>query len=301
MLLVRIVSWWKALIIGSAVVLAAGCSTLGVAYSNGPTLAWWWADGWFDFDRSQSPAVRSALDRWFAWHRDTQIEPTVALLREAQRAVQGDTTPEAVCRWNARMREQFEPSLDRALAEAAALVPQLKAAQFAALERRYAKEQAEDREELLQADPAERRIQSLDRARKRFERVYGQLAEAQLRVIEAGLAASPFDPERFVAERARRQQQTLATLRRLAAEPGTPESRLAALKALYNENMGSSPDPAYRALQQRLTAHNCEMVARLHNATTPRQRAHAADAIGGWADDLGAVRGNPRVPGPQET
>jgi nanoRNase/pAp phosphatase (c-di-AMP/oligoRNAs hydrolase) len=26
-----------------------------------------------------------------------------------------------------------------------------------------------------------------------------------------------------------------------------------------------------------------------------------ADAIGGWADDLGAVRGNPRVPGPQET
>lgn len=301
MLLVRIVSWWKALIIGSAVALAAGCSTLGVAYSNGPTLAWWWADGWFDFDRSQSPAVRSALDRWFAWHRDTQIEPTVALLREAQRAVLGDTTPEAVCRWNERLRVQLAPSLDRALAEAAALVPQLGPAQFAALERRYAKEQAEDRDELLQADPAERRIQALDRARKRFERVYGRLAEAQLRVIEAGLAASPFDPERFVSERARRQQHTLATLRRLAAEPGTTESRLAALKALYNENMGSSPDPEYRALQQRLTVHNCELVARLHNATTPRQRTHAADAIGGWADDLGAVRGNPRVPGPQET
>ena len=56
--------------------------------------------------------------------------------------------------------------------------------------------------------------------------------QAQKRVISAGVAASPFDPEAWLAERLRRQRDTLQTLRRLVAEKADRDQRLAALRTL---------------------------------------------------------------------
>jgi hypothetical protein len=119
------IRWWKLLIIGSVLLVAAGCSALRVAYSNGPTLAWWQLDGWVDADRSQAPAVRAAIDRWFAWHRSTQLAPTAALLAEARAQVMQPVTPEALCRFNERVQTLTQPAIGRALEEAADLLPLL--------------------------------------------------------------------------------------------------------------------------------------------------------------------------------
>ena len=40
----------------------SGCSALRLGYANGPQLAWWWIDGYFDFSREQAPQVKQALD-----------------------------------------------------------------------------------------------------------------------------------------------------------------------------------------------------------------------------------------------
>lgn len=284
--------WWKLLIIGSALALAAGCSTLRVAYSSGPTLAWWQLDGWVDADRSQAPAVRAAIERWFEWHRSTQLAPTAALLAEARAQVMQPLDGEAICRFNDRIQALAQPAIDRALAEAADLVPLLTEANFKAMEAKGAAELAEDREEFLQADPAERRAQALDRARQRFERLYGRLGEPQLAVLRAGLAELPLDPERWLAERERRQKETVALLRRLQAERAPREQRLAALKALL-EARTTPADPDRRARQQRLAEANCALAARLHNSTTTAQRERARDNLQGWEGDLRAVMRSP--------
>ncbi len=280
--------WWKLLIIGSALVLAAGCSALRVAYSNGPTLAWWQLDGWVDADREQAPAVRAAIERWFAWHRGTQLAPTTALLAEARAQLAGPLTGEAVCRFNDRLQALTQPAIDRALEEAAELVPLLTEANFRAMETKGAAELAEDRDELLQADAAERRAQALERARKRFERIYGRLVEPQMAVLRDGLAELPLDPERWIADRERRQRETVALLRRLQAERAPREQRLAALKALVEARV-TPTDPERRARQQRLEQANCALVARLHNTTTTAQRERARDNLQGWESDLRAV------------
>ncbi|MBI5721800.1 MAG: hypothetical protein HZC37_29355 [Burkholderiales bacterium] len=268
--------------------LLGGCSALRVAYNTGPQLAWWWLDGYADFSREQAPQVKASIDRWFEWHRQTQLPGYAALLATAQPRIGEPLTPVAACQWNNRIADTLAPAVDRALEHAADVVPGLGEAQLRHMQQRYAKNIDEMRGEYLQADPAERLAASVKRTLTRAEQIYGRLDDAQRKVIAEGVAASPFDPQGWMEERKRRQRDTLATLRRLLAERADRDQRVAALRALA-ERSQRSPDPAYRAYQQRLTDYNCAFVARLHNATTTVQRQRARDNLKEWEEDLRAV------------
>lgn len=274
----------KAVIIAAALVLA-GCSALRLGYDNGPRLAWWWLDGYMDFDSRQAPAVHAAIGRWFAWHRANELPRYAALLQEAGAAMPQPTTPEAVCRWTDRLRDATAPAVDRALQEATPLVAGLGEPQLRHLEQRYAKRLAEMRDEYLQPDAAERRQASVERAVDRFEELYGRLDTAQRRVVADGVAASPWDAEVWVAERDRRQREVVQTLRRLHAERADADTTLAALRTLASRSERSA-DPAYREFQAKLDAYNCGFAARVHNATTAAQRERARDRLAGWERDL---------------
>ena len=284
----RLLSGTKALIIGLALLGLSGCSALRLGYDNAPTLAWWWADGYVDFSREQAPQARRAIDQWFAWHRSTQLPDYAVLLLNVAAQITEPTTPEQVCRWQAQARDRLEPGLDRGLVHAAELLPGLGETQWRHLEQHYAKGNASAREDFAQPQPAERLKAAVKRTVERFESVYGRLEEPQRRVIAAGVAASPFNPEAWLVERQRRQRETLQTLRRLAAERADRDQRIAALRALA-ERTERSPLPAYRAYQQRLAEHNCVFVAQVHNASTAAQRLVARDKLRGWEEDLRAL------------
>jgi hypothetical protein len=104
-------------------------------------------------------------------------------------------------------------------------------------------------------------------------------------VVNAGVAASPFNPELWWQERQRRQRDTVQTLRRLAAEKADRDQRLAALRTLV-ARVERSPDAGYRAYQLKLADYNCAFAAQIHNATTPAQRKRALETLQGWEADL---------------
>jgi Family of unknown function (DUF6279) len=287
------VSLTKTLIIGFAVLLLTGCSALRLGYNNGPQLAWWWLDGYLDFTGEQAPPVKRAIGQWFDWHRATQVAPYADLLATAAQQITEPTTPAAACRWQALVTERLDPAIDRAVETAAEALPVLGEPQFSHLAQRYAKRNVELREEFLQPDRAVRLKASVDRTVERTESLYGSLDEAQRKVIAAGVAASPFDPEAWLAEQERRQRETLQTLRRLASERADADQRLAGLRALM-ERFERSTDLAYRAYRERLTAYNCAFAARIHNATTPAQRLQARDKLKGWEADLRSLLAPPR-------
>lgn len=280
---------------GATLVALGGCSAIRLGYNNGSQLAWWWLDGYLDFPREQAPAVKTAIDRWFDWHRATQLADYAALLATMQAQSVDATSPAAMCRLWGQMRERLDPSLDRAVLLGADLVPALTEAQLRHLEQRQAKGLDEMRDEYLQADAAERRRASVKRALDRAEQLYGTLGDAQRKVIADGVAASPFDPEAWMRERQARQRETVQTLRRLVAERADREARVAALRVLV-ERSGRSPDAAYREYQRRLTDYNCAFAARIHNATTPAQRQHARETLRGWEEDLRALMAPAAVP-----
>jgi hypothetical protein len=275
----------QGLIIGLALSLLAGCNALRLGYANGPQLAWWWLDGYFDFSREQAPKVKRGIEQWFEWHRSTQLADYAALLERAALQVTEPTTAAAVCQWQTLVGERLAPAADKAMVLAAEVLPALGEPQIKHLEQRYARINAERREEFLQPRPADRMKASMERALKRIEMVYGRLEEAQKKVISAGLAVSPFDAEAWLADNERRQRDVLATLRRLLAEQPDADARLGALRKLI-DRLDDPPSDAAREQQTRLRDFNCAFAAQIHNATTPAQRAAARDNIRGWEADL---------------
>ena len=284
----RIIGW---LLLPLAVGLSA-CSAVRLGYSNGPQLTWWWLDGYIDFSRDQAPQARQALDRWFDWHRGTQLTAYAQLLAQAQGQVMEPLTAESTCRWPQRGMQALDAAIRRSADDFAELVPGLGAAQFKQLEQRYAKSNESMREDYLQPNVQQRQAASTKRTLERAESIYGELSDAQRRLLAAGLSASPFNPDLWLQERQRRQRDTLQTLRKLVADKPNREDRAAALRALAMRTQ-ESPEPPYRDYQRRLTEFNCGLVAQLHNSSSTAQRQRARSTFKGWEEDLRWLVANP--------
>lgn len=259
-------------------------------YNQGTELGYWWLNGFIDFTDEQAPATREALGSWFEWHRRTQLTDYAALLEKARGEVRTDITPPQACAWVDRVGERLDRAVEQALPAAAQIARTLTPQQIQGLSRRYARRNAEFREEFLQPDPAERMKASVDRAVERFERVYGRLDAAQRALVAREIAASPFDPVRWMAERERRQTELLQTLTRLQADGAPPAAMAVALRG-FLQSQQRSTDPAYRDYQRRLLEFNCAFAARVHNASTPAQRELAATRLKGWEEDLRTLAG----------
>ncbi|MBX3621490.1 MAG: hypothetical protein KF891_16080 [Rhizobacter sp.] len=264
--------------------LLSGCTAVRLVYGQGPDLAYWWLDAYADFNDMQTPRVRNVLDEWFLWHRATQLDDYAQFLVRLQAQAPEPVTPEQVCRLYDEAMTRVDPMLDKALPLAVDTVRSLTPAQIVHIERKYAKVNAEFRDDFLQPDPADRFEASVKRALDRAEMVYGSLDDAQLELLRQGIAASPFDPALWLSERMQRQQEALATLRRLAHERASPDQTLAALRVLV-AHVQRSPRQLYLDYQQRLYQYNCRLAARLHNSTSAEQRGAAVRRFKAWEED----------------
>jgi hypothetical protein len=276
---------WKLAIIAALLLLLAGCSSVRLGYNQGPQLVWWWVDGYADFDDAQARGVKASLAAWFDWHRSTQLAGYAGFLAGLAQQVTEPATPAQMCRINEQVRERLQPAIDRAVELAADHVTNLSERQIQHIEARQLKANADAREEYLQPDPKKRREAAVDRAVGRFESLYGSVNKAQRALIEASVASTPFDAGQWMIERERRQLDLVQLLRQFAAERPSRERALAGLKKLA-DGWDDSPRPEYRARQVRLTEHNCQLAALVHNAATREQREKARAKLKGWEEDL---------------
>ena len=272
--------------------LLSGCSLLRLTYPQAPTIAYWWLDGYADFTSAQTPRVQEQLAEWLRWHRASQLPDYIALLQRARAEVLANTTPAQVCHWYddllARAMIAYEQVLPAAAETALALSP----AQMEHVQHKFDKSNAEFRDDYLQSSPEARLKESVKRTVERTETLYGRLDDPQRELIARQVAGSPFDPELWLAERQARQRDIAQTLRRLQNERASAAQMQAAL-LVFSERAQQSPSEAYRAYQKRLKLYNCEVVAQLHNATTPAQRQAAAATLKGWEADLRALVADP--------
>ena len=272
----------------SALALLGGCSALRIAYAQAPDLAYWWLDGYVDFNDAQTPKVREALAEWFAWHRRTQLPDYANQLARAQAELAADTTAARACEWQGELLKRAHTAWERAAPAAADLVLTVTPQQIQHVARRYAKSNAEFRDDYLQPNAARRAEVTLKRTVDRAETLYGRLTEAQRTRIAEGLQRSPFDPEVWFSEREQRQQAILAMLRRVNADGTSIDEALAAVRTQV-EQIERSPREAYRRYTDRLNEFNCAFAANLHNSTSAAQRRTAAQKLAGWEGDLRAL------------
>ncbi len=284
-------------IIGLATLLVAGsvftgCSLVRLAYDQAHQLLFWRIDSYVDVNGDQAPQLLDAIDRWFTWHRRTQLPAYAVLLARAQREIVEPTTPAALCAWAAEAEQRLGLALEEAVLPAAELILTLTPEQIQHVERRMAKGEARMQADFLQADPAARRAASFERALDRFEMLYGSLDAGQRERLSALLSKSTFDPVRWLAERRLRNRETLQVLTTVSTAGRSGGDRAAAWQQaqaaarVLVERTTRSPRADYRAYQQGLVQDNCTLAASMHNAMSPAQRQAARAKLKGWEDDL---------------
>ena len=286
----------RAAIIG-AVALAsaafAGCSMLRLAYDQGPLAAYWWLDGYADFEGEQPARVRERIAEWWRWHRATQLADASALLTRAADEVLRDATPAQACGWIGTLTQRVDLYVDRALPALAETATALTPAQIDHVERKLAKNDEAFREDQLEGAPDKVAERRLKKAVERAEQVYGRIGAAQKEQLARNLAASPYDPAVSFAERRLRQRDVVATLRRVGAGGGLGAEQARTEAQALVQRLRQSPRPGWQAYQQRLQTFGCTAGAQFHNVTTAAQRRVASERLAGWAGDLRSLAARP--------
>ncbi|WP_326534026.1 DUF6279 family lipoprotein [Pseudorhodoferax sp.] len=273
----------------AAACLLAACSSVRLAYNNVPTFGTWWLNSYLDFDGSQSAKLRDDLGSLQQWHRSTQLPEMATLLQRGQSlAAQEHVDAAQVCALVEDVQRQLADIGTHSETSAAQLVRSLTPAQLQHLEAKYAKSNEEFRKEWLDLSPAKLRDKRYDKALERAEHVYGRLDTEQRALVRRQVDSSTFDPQRLQAERLRRQQDTLQTLRSVAGEQATPEQAERALRGLF-ARYRQSPQPDFRAYAQRQIDEGCAGVALLHDSATAAQRENAVKRLQAYEKDFRAL------------
>ena len=274
--------------------LLAGCSVaLKVTYNQGPTLLYWWMDGYVDFEDEQSPRVHQLIEQWFQWNRREQLPDYIQLLQRGEALVMDPVlTPQTMCAAAEEVRRRLLGAFEHAVPSLAEVAVTLSPEQLKQLEKRFEKNNRKYRDEFMSPRREERVKASAKKAEERFELVYGPVGDAQHERIVQTASASPYDPEQWLAERRLLQQEIVQSLRTLQAAraSGANNAALVAQAQAALRQIGrhsaQSPREAYRSQQQRVWDYNCAFAAQLHNTMSPAQRQFAQRKLRRWEDDL---------------
>ena len=287
-------------IIGAAMLLMGlqGCGALRLAYNQSPLATYWYLDGYLDFNASQRPLVKAALDDIQQWHRQTQLPLYMETLDKLQQQMPKDISTAQACTLftevQGRLIVTFEGIAGRLQSEGQKegqgagmqVLASLDNAQLAQLQKKLTQANATYRQENVEGPAPKLRDKRLEQAVSRAESLYGNLTSKQEALLDARLEASGFEPEAFYAERLRRQQDLLQTLRNL--KPAAAAAVASNLGGVF-ARVAMSPDPNYRDYSQRTRLQACQTFADLHNSMSPEQRLKAARKLQNYALDLRAL------------
>jgi hypothetical protein len=280
--------FWRIIGLCALSLLLAGCSAVRIGYSQLPEISYWWIDSWIDTADTQSARLRRELDELFQWHRSTELPQYALGLQKMQKLAPGPISPEQACAEFNAVRERFNALTTRAESAVLWLAPSLSAAQIEHMAAKYAKTNKEWEADWLRSTPAEQLKRRLKQSVERSEMLYGSLDEAQVQLLRAELAASSHNPQMLWSERLRRQDDILQTLRRVSAGNLPAQATRESLSGLL-VRLATSPVPAGRAYSETTLRENCALFSRLHNSTTPVQRARAVENLRKYEDDFRAL------------
>ncbi|QHE84250.1 DUF6279 family lipoprotein [Hydrogenophaga sp. BPS33] len=272
--------------LGAGVTLALGllvaCTATRFAYNQAPTLSYWWIDRHADLDALQAERAREDVGVFFQWHRRHALPSYAELLRHWQAMALADVSPDQACEQFETIRLQLERAASETVGPFARLALTLSPAQLEHLKRRQGKSNEEFEKDFLRGSPQQRLSRRLDKAVDRSESFYGALSTEQRKLLRGLLQQSPFDPQRALAERLRRQADLLQTVRDAQATPAKAEQ----IVREHIARLGRSPAPGYSTYSDAMVRAGCAQFAALHGSATPEQRANAVRTLKRYEDDL---------------
>jgi hypothetical protein len=271
--------------------LLAGCGLVRLGYAQAPTLVYWRLDALAGFSPDQAPQVRQAIAQWFDWHRREELPRYADALARLQRELPHEATPAQVCRWLDELALWRDRAWEAALPLLTPVALSLDAGQLERMRTELRTADDKLKREILPDNAADRLQGQVQRTVQRAQRLYGRLDAAQRDWLHHQLSQAPLNPEAWWAERQRRQDDLLRTLAGLQEhQPATAQAQ-ASLQGLYRRAVHTSAASG----SDHPLARQCELIAGLHNRTTPAQRSAAVQRVRGWEADLRALADTARA------
>jgi hypothetical protein len=268
-----------------ALVLLPACSAIKLGYQQLPTLSFWWLDSTVSFSSAQTPVAKEAIDKLYQWHRREELAGYGEVLQRIGQLSTGQVQADQVCSVATEVQARMDVLMRQAVVQATPVVLALGPRQLSHIARQLENKNEEWEKEWLQGDAQARLDRRLDKAVNRFNSFYGDLSPAQISMVRAQLAQSPWTAEWGRRDRQRRQQDLLSTLQRVAQSGMTPAQAEAQLWGVWQRWLNPT-DPAQRAVLQSLSQRACENLAQLHNTTTPEQRVRVARRLRAYERDI---------------
>ena len=163
--------------------LLSACSAPSLVYNNATELVHWWLDGYVDLDTPQSVLVRKELVDIQLWHRQTELPRLANLLRDTAQRLPEPLTADAVCSVYKEVVASGERLSVKAETAVVALAASLTTAQVQAMERKYAKSNADYRAKWLGGSAAEAKERRYTQLLDRAESIYGRLNASQRELL----------------------------------------------------------------------------------------------------------------------
>ncbi len=270
------------------------CSAIKLSYNNAPDLLYWWLDSYVNFNATQKPVIKQDLQALHSWHRQHELPLYIKLLESLQSMSGTDTDSQKVCNVVNEIQHRYQTLTLQFQPIAAKLAPTLTPDQLTHMRKHFDRNNEKWREEWLEGSRAEREKKRLKLAVERSEKLYGRLTQAQRELLLENIRQSNFDPAISDAHRVRLQQDALSGLAHIITLDDDAADIEMAVAAFF-ERMHKSDDTAYRSYAEKMTRHACEGMARFHNSTTPAQRQHAKEKLGGYLKDLEALKASAQI------
>jgi hypothetical protein len=285
-------------LVGIILVLAlslalSACSAIKLGYNTLPEWLYWWLDGYADFSDQQAPLVRGEIARLHARHRRIELPRLVDNLQTMEQLAPHDILPQQACAIFTDVQARLVAGADTLGPDVGVVASSFTEAQLRHMEGKFLRSNDKFRRDFVTAPPAEVQEKRYGQMLDRLEMVYGRLDEPQRAVLRAGVAQSAYDATRILADRQRRQQDLLQTLRRLGEARLPPEEALAQMRAWLGRAV-HSPDLAYRTWQEGLVQESCRIFSAVHHSTTASQREHAVHRLQAYQRDLRELGAQPR-------
>lgn len=272
------------LVVGS--LLLQGCSAVRLGYGNADSLIRWWVDRYVDMPAEQDALVRERLLRLHAWHRKTQLQEYVGVLRQAQKLAGGQPAVADVLTLGDGMVHLGRTLAEQATPDIADFVATLAPEQIQRMAERLAEKNLDHAREAQLADGESgqrkaRYKKLLERAEYWFGDFSGEQKAALRRMIDGQSSGSQF----WYDERLRRQREWLALVRQVQRER-PPREQVVRLLRDYAARFDMPVDPARLVQAQALRRASAELAVAVLAMTTPAQRAHAQNKLGDLMRDF---------------
>lgn len=248
-----------------------GCSSVSLAYKQMPLLAGFWVDSYLDLDSDQRSLLKAQVQAWQAWHRREELPQWIALVQQANAALDDGVTLDELLALERAARASVERCLQHAAPLATPLLAGLKPEQWQHLQKKMDEKTAEWRDKNSGRHGPDERAK---RYTNNLERWLGDLDRPLRKQAAADARGWHFDLALMTQTRTARQARVVQALRAWSRQD------LAGGTALLMQDTQTLP--AEQPYREEIVA----SLLKLLNGMDARQREQVRKHWAGWTADL---------------